>query len=75
MKQRVLTSCLILAALGLVPAALYAQIDVVTNRYDGARTGANLGETTLTASNVDVNQFGKLYSYPVDGSVYAQRCM
>jgi hypothetical protein len=53
-------------------SALKAQIDVLTNRYDGQRTGANLTETTLTPANVNVNHFGKLYSYPVDGAVYAQ---
>ena len=52
------------------PAA--AQIDILTSRYDPGRTGANLSESTLTAANVNVNQFGKLYSYPVDGAVYAQ---
>jgi PQQ-like domain len=51
---------------------LHAQIDVLTNRYDPQRTGANLRETTLTADNVNASQFGKLYSYPVDGAVYAQ---
>jgi hypothetical protein len=51
---------------------LHAQLTISTNRYDGARTGANLHESRLTASNVNVAQFGKLYSYPVDGSVYAQ---
>ena len=61
----------IVAAL-LIPMSLEAQVNVVTNRYDGSRTGANLNETTLTAANVNVNQFGKLYSYPVDGAVYAQ---
>jgi hypothetical protein len=63
---------LIVAALGFVPRAAEAQIDVLTNRYDGARTGANLRETTLTPANVNVNRFGKLYTYPVDGAVYAQ---
>jgi hypothetical protein len=58
------------AVLTAVPA--HAQVDVFTNRYDDQRTGANLSETSLTAANVNVAQFGKLYSYPVDGSVYAQ---
>lgn len=52
------------------PAA--AQIDILTSRYDPQRTGANLSERTLTAANVNVDQFGRLYSYPVDGAVYAQ---
>src|SRR4051812_14345413 len=61
----------IVAAL-LIPVSLEAQVNVFTNRYDAARTGANLTETTLTTANVNVNQFGKLFSYPVDGAVYAQ---
>src|SRR5690348_10686008 len=49
-----------------------AQIDVVTERYDDLRTGANLAETELNTSNVNVDSFGKLWSYTVSGSVYAQ---
>lgn len=49
-----------------------AQIDVVTERYDDARQGANLQETVLDTSNVNVDQFGKLWSYTVSGSIYAQ---
>ncbi|HEV7491382.1 MAG TPA: PQQ-binding-like beta-propeller repeat protein [Rhodanobacteraceae bacterium] len=49
-----------------------AQIDIVTERYDGARLGANLQETQLDTSNVNVSSFGKLWSYTVSGSVYAQ---
>ena len=56
----------------LFPRLAIAQIDILTNRYDQARTGANLSETTLTTANVNSRQFGKLFSYPVDGSVYAQ---
>src|SRR3954466_260419 len=70
--RALLTCCLAAAMLAAAPRALHAQVDVTTNRYDGARSGANLAETTLTTANVNVNQFGKLYSYPVDGAVYAQ---
>ncbi|MFZ3215816.1 MAG: hypothetical protein WA192_07135 [Candidatus Acidiferrales bacterium] len=41
-------------------------------RNDTSRTGANLNEAILNTSNVNVSQFGKLYSYIVDASIYAQ---
>ncbi len=36
------------------------------------RTGQNTTETILNTSNVNVNQFGKLFALPTDGQVYAQ---
>jgi hypothetical protein len=50
----------------------FAQINITTERYEQSRLGADLDETQLNTSNVNVNMFGKLWSYQVSGSVYAQ---
>jgi len=49
-----------------------AQVSVTTYRNNLARTGENLAETFLTPANVNPVQFGKLFSRPVDGQLYAQ---
>lgn len=64
----------VIAAAGLIvsSAALAAQVNVTTYHNDNARTGQNTQETILTPANVNATQFGKLFSVPVDGVVYAQ---
>ncbi len=59
-----------LAILYVVPVE--AQVSVLTQHNDNARTGANLQETTLTVANVNNANFGKLAFRIVDGDIYAQ---
>src|SRR5215213_3325382 len=47
-------------------------VNVLTNRYNNSRTGENLNETVLNLSNVNVKQFGKLFTRKVEGDIYAQ---
>jgi len=51
---------------------IYAQISVLTQHNNDQRTGANLGEVTLTPSNVNTKQFGMLFRRVVDDQVYGQ---
>jgi outer membrane protein assembly factor BamB len=59
-------------ALAVPVLASALAVDVLTNRYDIARTGANLRETALCVKNISSAQFGKLFEREVDGDVYAQ---
>src|SRR5271170_7430615 len=63
-----LSVCLVVFPLA-IPASAQR---VITSQYDNARTGANTGETVLTPRNVNAQQFGKLFTFKVDGDVYTQ---
>src|SRR6202167_4068158 len=45
---------------------------LTTWQFDKKRSGLNAQETALTPQTVTPQTFGKLFSYPVDGYVYAQ---
>jgi hypothetical protein len=58
--------------LGLLALPSMAQVSVLTQHNDNARTGANLQETTLKTDNVNVARFGKLFTRTVSSIVWAQ---
>src|SRR3974390_3257400 len=62
----------VILALGMATLPLQAQVNVFTSHNDNARTGLNVNEPVLTATNVNMSGFGQIFSQPVDGQVYAQ---
>jgi hypothetical protein len=58
-------------ALSTIASCAGAQ-DVTTWHYDNGRVGVQSHETTLTPSNVSSSSFGKVFSLPVTGDLYAQ---
>jgi hypothetical protein len=56
----------------LLATPALGQVSVLTAQYDNARSAANLNETLLNTSNVNENQFGRLFSRSLDGYLYAQ---
>ena len=52
--------------------AAQAQTAILTAQFNNSRTAANQTENSLNTSNVSVGSFGKLFTFSVDGYVYAQ---
>lgn len=61
-----------LFAIAQLATIAIAQTAVTTNRYDNSRSGQNISEAALNPTNVKVDTFGRLWTYILDGQVYAQ---
>jgi hypothetical protein len=64
--------CWILIFSSLALAQLDSPAKVTTQRFNNQRTGANTNETQLRVSQVNAQQFGKLFLRTVDGEIYGQ---
>src|SRR5262245_65263665 len=54
------------------PPSTVKQVNVLTSQYNNQRNNVNSNESILTPANVNSGSFGKLFSQPVDGYVFAQ---
>ncbi len=61
-----------LAVAAVSTTAALGQVNVYTEHNDTFRSGQNTNETFLTPSNVNSNQFGKLFTFSLDGYAVAQ---
>ena len=57
---------------GTIPPPTPQPVSVLTQHNDNSRSGWNDNETELTTANVNVQQFGEVFTLPVDDQVYAQ---
>jgi hypothetical protein len=68
---RAVLPALLIALATLISTFSSAQVSVLTYHGDNNRSGM-VNETLLTPNNVNFKQFGKLFTYSVDGFVVAQ---
>jgi hypothetical protein len=71
-RVQTLVALVLSFAVAGISSSAAAQVNVLTWHNDNGHTGQNLQETILTPTNVTPTKFGKLFSYPVDGMIYAQ---
>lgn len=73
-RELVLAIVFAFAMIALTPApgSDLPKVSVTTYHNGISRQGANTAETVLTHRNVNPRRFGKIFSQPVDGSIYTQ---
>jgi hypothetical protein len=75
-SRQLFASCIEMAILlfvvGTLASFAFAQTSLTTSRGDNTRSAADTNETLLTPGNVNKNNFGRLFSVPVDYEVLAQ---
>lgn len=65
----------VLAVYGFPPAQVQPPATppaILTYQNGNGRLGQNLQETTITVTNLNATNFGKIFSYTTDGNIYAQ---
>ncbi|HLZ42895.1 MAG TPA: hypothetical protein VKQ11_18155 [Candidatus Sulfotelmatobacter sp.] len=77
MHRMLILAFLAVSTLGFAQKASLAPspagtVNVVTRQNDNSHTAQNLQETILTPANVNSSSFGKIFSYTVDGQIYAE---
>ena len=70
--HRMLAIVFLFTSLTSLLAQAPTPVPVLTWQYDLTHAGQNTQETALTPANVNAQSFGKLFSLPVDSTVYAQ---
>jgi len=70
--RKALAPALKIVLAGVLSVVCFAQVSVLTQHNDNARTGQNLSEIRLTPANVNANNFGILFNHPVDGAIVGQ---
>ena len=72
MHRKLTLAFLLLSTFAFTQNSPTGIVNVLTRENDNQHTGQNLQETILTPTNVNSGSFGKVFSYPVDGQLYAE---